>query len=957
VLPSALPPELPPKRFVDHEIKVEAGSTPPSRAAYRLPKPEMDELHDQLSALLEKGYIEPSKSPYGAPVFFVKKADGSLRLVCDWRDLNRITVKNKACLPNIDDLFDAVQGSAYFSKLDLHSGYNQIRILPEDAPKTAINTPFGHFQFRVMGFGLTNAPATFQSMMNDVLRPYLRKFVVVFLDDIMIFSKTWDEHLEHLRVVLETLRSNKLYCKPIKCEFGSSNILFLGHELSGTTIAPDTLKLKAVHDWPVPNSVQDVRKFLGFANYFRRFIADYASIAKPLDEVTGRHARFSWNSSRQSAFEQLRTALLQAPVLKLADVSRPFRVDTDASDFALAGVLLQEDAESQWHPVAYASRKLTAAERNYTAAERETLAVVFALQSWRTYLFEHFEVVTDNMAVLYLRSKPSISKREARWIEFLADYDFTVHHRAGKSNIADPLSRRPDFELNGIEFSLDVDEDVAKQIAQGYDSDPELLPIIQRLESSDRDAMHDRYTWNAAERRLYLTDAGQSRLCIPRGQVRLQLLKQHHDCIIAGHTGRDKTQLKLSRYFYWPGMSKSVKEFVKSCDRCQRVKGGQTKAGLLQSLPIPEQPWRDISMDFIMGLPLTCRGHSAALTFVDRLTKCVHVIPTTVNVSAEETARLYLGHVFRLHGLSRTIVCDRDPRFTSRFFKEVFSALGIDLKMSTANHPQTDGQTERMNRTVEDTLRTFVNHRQNDWDELLPLCEFAINDADQASTGETPFYLNYGLHPLTPSSFLNPASCSEPASSAGNTSLTWLDNRLDALSKAKDSLRAAQARQALYNDRGRTADSLKVGDEVLVYRDYLLTPEARDRPSDKLRLRWYGPFRITQKVSSNAFRLALPHTIRAHPVFNVTALKKYHANVLPGRAPPVPPPIIDADGHTRYIVERVLSHRKRGRRCQYLVKWQGYTDATWEPEQFLQDEDGHDLLPLKDYKKGRNFTA
>ena len=344
---------------------------------------------------------------------------------------------------------------------------------------------------------------------------------------------------------------------------------------------------------------------------------------------------------------------------------------------------------------------------------------------------------------------------------------------------------------------------------------------------------------------------------------------------------------------------------------------------------------------------MTCRGHSAALTFVDRLTKCVHVIPTTINVDAEETARLYLTHIFRLHGLSRTIVCDRDPRFTSKFFREVFSTLGIDLKMSTANHPQTDGQTERMNRIIEDTLRAFVNHRQNDWDELLPLCEFAINDADQASTGETPFYLNYGLHPLTPSSLLHPASQSVAASS---TPLSWLDNRMDALRGAQDSLRAAQARQALYADRSRTVHSFKVGDEVLVFRDFLLTPEARDRPSDKLRLKWYGPFKITHKVAANAFRLALPRTIRAHPVFNVSALKRYHANVLPGRAPPVPPPVIDADGHTRYIVEQVLSHRGRGRSRRFLVKWKGYVDATWEPEQFLQDEIGHDLIPLREYK-------
>ena len=278
VFPDDLPSQLPPERSVDHEIEVEHNSTPPSKAVYRLSKPEMDELHKQLTALLGKGFIEPSKSPYGAPVFFVKKADGSLRIVCDWRDLNKITIKNKACLPNIDDLFDTVQGARYFTKLDLRSGYNQIRISEKDVPKTAINTPFGHFQFRVMGFGLTNAPATFQALMNSILQPYLRDFVVVFLDDILIFSKTWSEHLRHVSTVLETLRAYKLFCKPSKCEFGLRDVIFLGHKLSGLSISPDPNKIAAVKEWPAPSSIKEVRQFLGFANYFRRFIDHYSMI-------------------------------------------------------------------------------------------------------------------------------------------------------------------------------------------------------------------------------------------------------------------------------------------------------------------------------------------------------------------------------------------------------------------------------------------------------------------------------------------------------------------------------------------------------------------------------------------------------------------------------------------------------------------------------------------------------
>ena len=449
IFPDELPCQLPPKRSVEHEIKVEAESKPPSRPAYRLSKPEMDELQKQITEMLKRGFIEPSKSPYGAPVFFVKKSDGSLRMVCDWRQLNRITIKNKACLPNIDDLFDTVQGSCFFTKLDLRSGYNQIRIEEEDVPKTAVNTPFGHFQFRVMGFGLTNAPATFQSLMNSILQPYLLRFVVVFLDDILIFSRTWEEHMDHINTILNTLKSNELYCKLSKCEFGAKDVIFLGHQINGQSISPDLTKLSAVNDWPASTSITEVRQFLGFANYFRRFSDHYSSISAPLEEITGKYSHFQWTAARQEAFESLKSALVNAPVLQLPDIEKPFRVETDASDFALAGVLLQPetlDSDSCWHPVAYMSRKLSSAERNYTAAGRETLAVVHALKCWRIYLFDHFDVITDNMGVFYLSTKPNLTKREARWAEFLADFDFNVHHRPGAKNLADSLSRRSDLQ-------------------------------------------------------------------------------------------------------------------------------------------------------------------------------------------------------------------------------------------------------------------------------------------------------------------------------------------------------------------------------------------------------------------------------------------------------------------------------------------------------------------------------
>ena len=945
--PKKLPRKLPPLREINHAIDLEPGSSPPSRPAYRLSKPELMEFQRQLDELLAQGYVQPSKSPFGAPVFFIKKKDGSFRLVCDWRQLNKITIKNRACMPNIDDLFDVVQGSKFFSKLDLASGYYQVRICPEDVSKTAVNTPLGHFEFNVMGFGLTNAPATFTALMNNVLKPFLRKSVVVFLDDILIFSRTWEDHIRHIREVLTALKSHNLFCKAKKCEFATKCVTFLGHQITGTSLAPDEEKLVAVKDWPEPKSVPEVRRFLGFSNYFRRFIDHYASIARPLEEITGRYTKFEWNNQRRDAFKQLKQCLLSAPVLRLADDSKLFRVVTDASDIAVAGVLLQEARPKEWHPVAYTSRRLTSAEQNYHAQERETLAVMHALKVWKLYLYKPFEIVMDNMGVTYLKCKKNLSKREARWMEFLSDFEFTTVHRPGSQNVADSLSRRPDMELCELETSWKLSEEEQLDVRSLMQKDREVKYIRKRLNSSPSDAFHKRYKWEDSTGLLFLRTLSSPRLYIPKGCWRLRLLKEFHDCAVAGHPGRERTYSRIARRFYWPGLSIDVKRFVRSCDSCQRMKSGRNTQGLLQPLPVPVRPWEDISMDLIVGLPVTCDGEDAVCTFVDRLTKCVHLIPTRVTADAKQIARLYVDNVFKLHGLSNTIVCDRDPRFTAEFFKHVFSLLGTEIKFSTANHPQIDGQTERVHRVIGDILRSFVNHRQNDWNIYLPLCEFAINDMKHTSTQHSPFFLNYGWHPRSPADSVNPVR----VSSSSHDTNSWLADQQEALKTARDCIIASQARQALYADQGRQDITFDEGEEILVHRDFLSTDISRSQPCNKLRPVWLGPFPIIKKLSSTAYRVKLPTNSRAHPVLNITAMKKYYANDIPGRIQPPPPPVTDLDGFTRYSVERVISVRFRRGKRQFLVKWTGYRDPTWEPEDNLKDEEGQHIVQLQQFLK------
>ena len=355
------------------------------------------------------------------------------------------------------------------------------------------------------------------------------------------------------------------------------------------------------------------------------------------------------------------------------------------------------------------------------------------------------------------------------------------------------------------------------------------------------------------------------------------------------------------------------------------MKGGRRNNGVLQPLPIPDRPWQEVSMDLITGLPLTANGFDAIFTFVDRLSKSVHLCPASATIDAAGAANLYIQNVFRLHGLSRSIVCDRDPRFTAEFFKEVFSRLGSKLKFSTANHPQTDGQSERANRVVGDILRSFVNHRQNNWDDCLPFCEFAINDMLQESTKETPFRIVYGWHPTSPADMLNLPQ--------GSVAQPWLECQQEALVIARDCILAAQARQALYADQHRHGEDFRAAEKVLVHRDFLSTDVTRAQPCEKLKPVWVGPFEITRMLSSNAARLELPRNCRAHPVFNVSALRKYHANDIPGRVQPPPPPVTDLDGHQRYCVGKVLDCRERRGKTQYLVKWIGYREPTWEPAQ------------------------
>ena len=799
IFPDELPPELPPKREIDHRIKLEPGSIPPWRPIYRMSPLELDAMREELDKLLKNGSIEPSLSPFGAPVIFIKKKDGTLRMCIDYRALNKITIKNRFPIPLIDDLIDRLHGAKIFTKIDLRSGYNQVRIHEEDIEKTAFRTRYGHYQYKVMPFGLTNAPATFQAMVQDILRPLLDICVVVYIDDILIYSQTEQDHAKHIRQVFEILRSHKLYGKMSKCEFFKESVDYLGHVISSQGIATDPQKVASIKNWPQPTTLKEMQSFLGLCNYYRRFIADYSRIAAPLTDLTHKDTPFHWTTQATDAFEELKKRMTEAPVLCIPDAELPFTVTTDASDFAVGAVLSQDQGQGP-QPVAFTSRKMNPHERNYAAHEKETLAIMHALSKWRVYLEGRpFTVFTDHCTLRHFPEQPNLSRRQARWTEKMQEYDFVIKYLPGKLNVvADAISRRPDLQLNSV-FYVVIDPKIGQQIQDTIESDQDFQPIVHTLKGLPTKkpvpaSLLKHYSLNEEGTLLY----DQQRVCIPKGPLRAQLLHDHHDAPIAGHQGIERTYAALYDHFYWPRMNNEVRQYVKSCDSCQRIKASQqAPAGLLQPLPIPQQPWEQVSMDFITQLPRTKAGFDAIVVFVDTFSKMVHFVPTKTTATAPDTARIFFDQIFKLHGLPKSIVSDRDAKFTSRFWQTLFQSMGTKLAMSTAFHPQTDGQTERANRTLEDMLRAFVSYRQDDWDDHLASAEFACNNAPNASTGMSPFRMNHGRDPYNPYSAIKQQADKIPAVTE------FMEAMTNATKIAKDALVLAKANQERNANKSR----------------------------------------------------------------------------------------------------------------------------------------------------------
>ena len=892
-----------------------------------------------IDEMLEAKVIRESSSPFASPVVIVPKpkSPGEWRFCIDYRRVNNLTIKDMHPLPRIDATLDALHGARFFTTLDLLCGYWQIEIEEQHKYITAFICEFGQYEWNRMSFGLCNAPATFQRFMNSIFRKLLYKSVLIYLDDVIIFSKTLEEHIKHIEEVLEILEEHRLKLKLSKCFFAQLELEFLGFIINALGVRPDPKKIEAVRNYPEPRNQKELLSLLGLANYYRRFVRGYAEIAHPLTELTRKNIEWVWGDQQRNAFDRIKTVLTSRPLLSYPDFSREFTIQTDASGFGLGAVLSQmqclPDSDEEVEVViAYASRHLTDGERKWSTTEKECLAIIYAITVFKPYIYgREFTCVTDHRPLEWLMSKKDPTGKLERWAIKLQEYQMKIGYRSGKTNQnADSLSRTPMVAC----YNFGVGDWVEDQAQDEY-----CQSIISSLDHNENPSY------------IFLPNGllakKDGRIVVP-ARKRHTVLELNHDHKLSGHLGVSKTLARIKKLYTWPQMANDVVLHIRNCIMCAKRKTRGHPKAPLQSLPVYDMIWETLAMDIVGPLPETREGFKYILVISDYATRYVITRPMK-NQTASTVAKIFVEDVLLEYGSPLRVITDQGRNFVSNLVSDICKLFEIDQLRTTAYHPQTDGLVERFNKTMVDMLTTYVVSKPDTWNTYLPYVTAAYNTSKHSSLRYSPFYLLRGWEGNMATGILTPSQSQlRILRDSGDMAVTMHREWRSALAFAHENLANAKAIQKWYYDTDSLLQTFDVGDKVLLQ-------EAVTK--GKFHMKWAGPFVVLDKISDLTYRIqnetnkkiSIVHvnrlvpwkvqtTIESPPAPEVETMKTRNA------ATTVPQELTDSE---EVLDEVAPTRRQRGRPRKAIVeKSRDETVPKRKADHSLSDRSNHNAVHL-----------
>jgi len=837
--------------------KINTGDHQPVRQrAYRVPQVQKENLKNHIEKMLQQGIIRPSSSPFASPCVLVAKKDGSTRFCVDYRKLNQITYPQFQPLPYLEQITESLHGAKYLTTLDLQAGYHQIDVAEEDQHKTAFITPFGCYEFLRLPFGLSNSPATFVAALDIVLAGLQYVDCIAYLDDIIIFAKTFEEHMQKLERVLQRLMEYGLKLKPSKCQFVRQKVQFLGHTITPNGLSPIPTNIEKIVKYPKPKNAKQVRQFLGLAGYYRKFIQNFANIATPLFNLVKKDAKFTWGPDHETAFTTLRDSLVSAPVLIFPDFSEPFYLQTDASEFAVGAVLSQITPEGD-KPIAFTSKSLTKSEKHFAVVEKEAYALLLAVKHFKEYLWgRKFFAIVDHAPLKYLLNHRDSNSRLMRWSLFLQQFNFEIIYRPGKKHTnADVMSRLPQQDEVAVITELSANTDVAtmRQLQQEEPLFRAIMdkvrnvPISHALTRVQKQFVTARWPqFRIKDDLLYhMGPQGQLRLALPE-DGRKKIFIELHSALFGAHLGYEKTLSRIAKFYYWPNMTDNILSWCNECVACATRKQPKIKIKVPLVPIIATKPMEIVGVDVVGPLPISSNQNRFIVVFVCLFTRWVeaYAVPSQ---KSEVVARLFVEQFVATHGTPQRLLSDRGPNFTSELFREICKLTNTDKVYTTAFHPECDGQVENFNKTLVNMLSFYTSRHQKDWDTHIPYVLHAYRTSEHASTKETPFYLMFGRH-ARHFHDLAFSPMDDKEQSIEDYRHELVEKLTLAWQVAGDNARAAKEKQKKYYDKRVTfsSDRLRIGDRV-----FLHVPYAPKGKCSKLLHHWRGPYRILEVTPTN----------------------------------------------------------------------------------------------------------